>query len=385
MRCLTNTMLVGGPFYAATGNGQSMLSNRVSWFFDLRGPSFTIDTACSSSLYAIHLACQSLRAGETTQAIVGGTNLIYDLSYMRDMVTMTFFSPDGVCHSFDHRANGYARGDGIGGVMLNTFRQALADGDTIRAVIRGTGLNQDGKTPGITMPSPEAQADLIRSTYASAGLSMENTAYFEAHGTGTAIGDPYELASLGATFGKVRTAENPIYVGSVKTNIGHLEGCAGLAGLIKTVLVLENGAIPPLAGFEKANPRLKLDEWHVALPTELIPWPDHGLRRASVNSFGYGGANAHVIVDDAEHFLKQYRVQGRLHIGASSTSSDDGSDFSVVPTPLAEASDPLNDDGAGPEHKLFVFSTADQAGLQRVATAYSNYLGEESTSFELPS
>lgn len=160
----------------------SMLSNRVSWFFDLHGPSMTIDTACSSSLHAVHLACQSLKTGESRLALVGGTNLIYDPSYMRDMVTMTFFSPDGICHSFDHRANGYARGDGIGGMALKTLKQALADGDTIRAIIRNSGLNQDGKTPGITMPSPKAQADLIHSTYAGARLSMDQTAYFEAHG-----------------------------------------------------------------------------------------------------------------------------------------------------------------------------------------------------------
>lgn len=369
----------GGPFYAATGNGQSMLSNRVSWFFDLHGPSFTIDTACSSSLYAVHLACQSLKLGETKMALVGGTNLIYDLNYMRDMVTMTFFSPDGVCHSFDHRANGYARGEGIGGIVLKTVRQAIADGDTIRAVIRGTGLNQDGKTPGITMPSPQAQADLIRSTYASAGLSLDKTAYFEAHGTGTAIGDPYELSALGATFGKVRTSEEPIYVGSVKTNIGHLEGCAGLAGLIKTVLAVENAQIPPLAGFEKANPRLKLDEWHVALPETLIPWPQSGLRRASVNSFGYGGANAHVIVDDAEHFLRRYQWERSRQ--SDESDSDDGSGyFSLVPTPDSEDVEPLAN-----EEKLFVFSSADQAGLQRVATSYLEFLEQESTSLSSPS
>ena len=191
-KCKKLTETDGGPLYAATGNGQSMLSNRVSWFFDLRGPSMTIDTACSSSLYALHLACNSLKLGEAQQAIVGGTNLIYDLSYMRDMVGMTFFSPDGICHSFDHRANGYVRGDGIGGIILKPLSKALADGDTIRGVIRNTGLNQDGRTPGITMPSATAQADLIRTTYANAGLELDQTAYFEAHGTGTSIGDPLE-------------------------------------------------------------------------------------------------------------------------------------------------------------------------------------------------
>ncbi|CZR50579.1 uncharacterized protein PAC_00453 [Phialocephala subalpina] len=286
----------GGPFYAATGYGSSMLSNRISWFFDLRGPSLTVDTACSSSLYAVHLACQSLRLGKSKLSIIGGTNLIYDPSYMRDMCGMTFLSPDGICHSFDHKANGYARGDGIGGIILKTLKQALADGDTIRAIIRNSGLGQDGRTPGITMPSPQAHADLIQSTYAAAGLSLDQTSYFEAHGTGTSIGDRYELSALGATFGKTRSEDTPIYVGSVKTNIGHLEGCAGLAGLIKATLVVERGQIPPLAGFEKANPRLRLKEWKIALPETLTAWPTSGIRRASVNSFGYGGANSHVLV-----------------------------------------------------------------------------------------
>lgn len=173
-----------GCFYAATGNGSSMLANRVSWFYDMRGPSMTVDTACSSSLYAVHLACQSLRTGESKMAIAGGTNMICDPSYMRDLTGMGFLSPDGRCHSFDHRANGYGRGDGIGAIVLKTLSKALADGDTIRAVIRNSGLGQDGRTPGITMPSPEAQADLIRLVYKNAGLDLDQTAYFEAHGTG---------------------------------------------------------------------------------------------------------------------------------------------------------------------------------------------------------
>ena len=195
-------------------------------------------------------------------------------------------------------------------------------------------------------------------------------------GTGTAIGDPYELSALGATFGKHRTSENPIYVGSVKTNIGHLEGCAGLAGLIKTVLVLEKGKIPPLAGFEKPNPRLKLDEWHVVLPETLVPWPDRGLRRASVNSFGYGGANAHVIVDDADHFLRLHGLEDLHQAAIDNSDSDEGSGYSLVPTPSEDSDSPR------PEHALFIFSSADQAGLQRIATAYSNFLEEEIDSLD---
>lgn len=173
---------------AATGTGRAMLSNRVSWFFDLRGASFTVDTACSSSLYALHCACQSLRLGESKQALVTGSNLVLYPSMMHSLTNMHFLSPDGICHSFDDRANGYARGEAIGGIMLKPLKAALADGDTIRAVIRGSGANQDGKTPGITMPSPQSQANLIRATYAQAGLDLADTGYFEAHGTGTGLG-----------------------------------------------------------------------------------------------------------------------------------------------------------------------------------------------------
>ncbi|PMD26969.1 ketoacyl-synt-domain-containing protein [Hyaloscypha hepaticicola] len=359
----------GGAFYAATGYGSSMLSNRVSWFFDLRGPSVTVDTACSSSLYAVHLACQSLRLGESKMAIIGGTNLIYDPSYMRDMCWMTFLSPDGICHSFDHRANGYARGDGIGGMILKTLKQAVADGDTIRAIIRNSGLGQDGRTPGITMPSPQAHADLILSTYAGIGLSLDETSYFEAHGTGTSIGDPYELSAIGATFGKTRGEDNPIYVGSVKTNIGHLEGCAGLAGLIKAALVVERGQIPPLAGFEKANPRLRLEEWRIALPETLTPWPTSGTRRASVNSFGYGGANAHVIVDDAYHYLQKHDIKAHHQTTLFLNDSESDSGFSSEDTPTSELGNQFQ-----LPNKLFVFSSADQAGLSRLSNAYSSTL-----------
>ncbi|KXT11738.1 hypothetical protein AC579_5038 [Pseudocercospora musae] len=367
-----------GPFYAATGNGMSMLANRVSWFYDMRGPSMTIDTACSSSLYAVHLACQSLRTGEAKMAIAGGTNIICDPCYMRDLTTMGFLSPDGRCHSFDHRANGYGRGDGIGAVVLKTISQALKDGDTIRAVIRNTGLGQDGRTPGITMPAPEAQADLIRLVYKNAGLTMDQTAYFEAHGTGTPIGDPYELSALGATFGKTREPTNPLYVGSVKANIGHLEGGAGIAGLIKAALVVERGQIPPLADFEKVNPRLKLDEWKVALPLKLTPWPVSGVRRASVNCFGYGGANSHVIIDDAYHFLQEHGLKGHHQtilgphdIPEISDGSDSGFSSAAPSTPAdntdRELSRPL----------LMVLSSVDQAGLGRSAAALTDFISQQ--------
>ncbi|KIX09429.1 uncharacterized protein Z518_00509 [Rhinocladiella mackenziei CBS 650.93] len=357
---------------AATGTGRAMLSNRVSWFYDLRGASFTVDTACSSSLYALHSACQSLRLGESKQALVTGSNLVLYPSMMHSLTNMHFLSPDGICHSFDDRANGYARGEAIGGLLLKPLKQALTDGDTIRAVIRGSGANQDGKTPGITQPSPESQADLIRFTYQEAGLSFNDTGYFEAHGTGTALGDPMELSAIGQTFGRAREAsKEPLYVGSIKTNIGHTEGCSGLAGVIKSVLCLEKGLIPPNAGFEKINPKLRLDDWKLALPMSTMPWPSPGLRRISVNSFGYGGANAHVILDDAYHYMKSRGIMGNHSTAVEDeTGSDSGVSVGGASTP---PSHPDVSSRSG-DKKLFVFSAQDQAGLPRMAAKYRDSL-----------
>lgn len=274
------------------------------------------------------------------------------------------------CADFCSRANGYARGEGFGALILKRLSKAIADGDTIRAIIRGTGSNQDGKTPGITMPSAKAQAALIESCYKKAGLDYDTTGYFEAHGTGTPLGDPLELSSLGMTFGKERDPASPLYVSSVKTNIGHQEGGAGVAGVIRSVLAMEKGLIPPLAGFEKPNPKLELEKWKVALPTECIPWPQAGIRRSSVNSFGYGGANAHVILDDAYHYLKSRNLPGK-HLTAHTTAdSSDGSDsgvnmseesYEVLPTSRAL-------------HRVFAFSATDQAALQRMWPAYQEWL-----------
>ncbi|KAH7265653.1 uncharacterized protein BKA55DRAFT_590873 [Fusarium redolens] len=278
-----------GPLYQATGNGQSILSNRISYFFNLKGPSVTVDTACSSSLVGLHLAVQGLRMGEAEQAIVGGTNLIFSPDIMVAMSLLGFLSPDGRSYAFDHRAKGYARGEGIATLVLKPLDKAIRDGDPIRAVIRGTGVNSDGRTAGITLPNGDAQAELIREVYANAGLDPAETGYFEAHGTGTQAGDPMEAGAIHRVFTANRQRSSPLYLGSIKTNIGHLEGASGLAGVVKAVLCLEKGQIPPNMNFEKPNERLDLEAWNIKATD--VP------RRASVNSFGYGGTNAHVVLD----------------------------------------------------------------------------------------
>ncbi|KAI1340369.1 hypothetical protein F5Y15DRAFT_423306 [Xylariaceae sp. FL0016] len=295
---------------AITGTFASILPNRVSWYFDLLGPSVHIDTACSGSLVAVDLACQSLRSGDATSALVTGSNLILGPDGFLLLSNLNFLSPDSRCYSFDHRANGYARGEGVVAIVLKPISHAIRDGDMIRAVIRSTGTNQDGHTPGLTQPSPEAQERLIRHVYEKANLSFDQTRYVEAHGTGTPVGDPIEMKAIGRVFRSCRSAQEPLYVGSVKANIGHLEGCSGLAGIIKSIMVLEKGIIPPNALFEKVNPDIDVEFYHTEVPTKSIVWPTDGLRRVSVNSFGFGGTNTHIILDDAHHYLQDHGLTG---------------------------------------------------------------------------
>jgi acyl transferase domain-containing protein len=244
-----------------TGSSLTILSNRVSYRFNLKGPSLTVDTACSSSLVALHTAVQSIRGGDCTQAIVGGVNIILNPHQMGSLASMRFFSPDGKSYSFDSRGNGYGRGEGVACVLLKRLDQAIKDGDTIRAIIRNTGVNQDGKTQGITMPSAQQQAALIKSTYEAVGLDPSETSYVEAHGTGTAAGDPLEASGLATIFCQNRT--NTLHIGSVKSNVGHLEAGSGLAGLVKLVMMLEHKTLLPNGNFEKPNPKLPLVQWRM--------------------------------------------------------------------------------------------------------------------------
>ncbi|PHH90579.1 hypothetical protein CDD83_3266 [Cordyceps sp. RAO-2017] len=315
----------------ATGASPSILANRVSWFFDLHGPSLSIDTACSSSLVAFHQACRDIqnedspmarphqpRLQSTTdrdadfdvgtrrpaalQAIVSGVNIIEYPGVTQIMCSLGVLSPDGQCFSFDERANGYGRGEGVGTVIIKSLRAARRDGDRVRAVVRATGSSQDGRTPGITLPSSIAQEALIRQVYESADIGMADTGYVEAHGTGTSVGDPLELAAIVSAFGTNRDAE--LYVGSVKSVIGHLEGGAGIAGLISAVLAVEAGLIPPVTNLQVLNPQIQVNE-HIVFAKEARLWPPGEVRRASVNSFGFGGSNAHVVLEDLEGFLRK--------------------------------------------------------------------------------
>jgi acyl transferase domain-containing protein/acyl carrier protein len=290
-----NRDLIG--MHTATGTAMTMAANRLSYWFDLRGPSAALDTACSSSLMAVHLACQSLWSGESTLALAGGANAMFTPEQTIAESKAGMLSPDGRCKTFDAAANGYVRGEGAGLVVLKPLAAALADGDRIHALILGTAANQDGRTPGITVPSGAAQEALMKEAFRRAGVSPGKVRYMEAHGTGTPVGDPIEARALGAVLGIDRPAGDRCIVGSVKTNIGHLEAASGVAGLIKAVLCLEHREIPPHLHLTNPNPEIPFERLGLRVPRELEPWPDEpGPALAAVNSFGFGGANAHVVL-----------------------------------------------------------------------------------------
>jgi acyl transferase domain-containing protein/NADPH:quinone reductase-like Zn-dependent oxidoreductase/acyl carrier protein len=286
--------------YSVTGLHRSMMPNRVSHFLGLRGPSLAVDTGQSSSLVAVHLACESLRRGESEVALVGGVNLNLIPESTVRAAKFGGLSPDGRCHTFDARANGFVRGEGGGMVVLKPLARAVADGDTVYCVIRGSAVNQDGGGAGLTVPSEDAQREVLRRAWDGAGIDPAELQYVELHGTGTRVGDPIEAAALGAALAGARDAGSPLPVGSVKTNIGHLEGAAGIAGLIKVALAIRHRQLPPSLHFASPNPDIPLDELGLRVQTALTGWP-HGDRTllAGVSSFGMGGTNCHVVL--AEH------------------------------------------------------------------------------------
>ncbi|KAL4954367.1 hypothetical protein BDW69DRAFT_205260 [Aspergillus filifer] len=361
----------GIPPYLATGAARSIIANRVSYFFDWRGPSLVIDTACSSSMLALHLAVTSLQQQECSVAIATGTNLIQGPNIFISTTKLQMLSPTGRSRMWDAQADGYARGEGVISVVLKRLSDAIADGDPIECIIRATGTNQDGRTTGLTMPSSISQLDLIEKTYARAGLDSkrfeDRCQYFEAHGTGTLAGDPQEASAIhhaffgppvspspnaqggisdGASNG-ILHGEGKLLVGSVKTVVGHTEGTAGLAGVLKASLSLQHGVIAPNLLFEELNPALQPFATRLKVVTEPTPWPalPSGIpRRASVNSFGFGGSNAHAILESYEPNPK-----GNGHSLCPQIASTTG----ILP---------------------FVFSATSKKSLLNLLTSYIDYL-----------
>ena len=286
--------------WTGTGGALSIIANRLSYFLDLRGPSLTVDTACSSSLVAVHLACQSLRTGQSELAIAGGVNLLLSPVVTRSFDQAGAMSPTGACHAFDAAADGFVRGEGCGVAVLKRLSDALRDGDEVLAVVRGSAVNQDGRSNGLMAPNPAAQAAVLRAACADADVEPSDIDYVEAHGTGTLLGDPIEARALGAVYGRGRQPEAPLLVGAVKTNLGHLEAAAGIVGLIKATLAVQRGEIPPNQSFGEPNPHIPFDELRLKIVDETTRWPATGRsRRAGVSAFGFGGTNAHVVLEQA--------------------------------------------------------------------------------------
>jgi acyl transferase domain-containing protein/acyl carrier protein len=310
--------------YMASGNASSVAAGRLSYVFGFEGPSLAIDTACSSSLVSVHLACQSLRLGECDVALAGGVNVILTPAVSINHSRARMLAPDGRCKTFAADADGFVRSEGCGLVVLKRLSSARADGDLILAQIRGSAVNQDGRTSGLTVPNGRAQQKVIRDALMSADVSPSDVSYVEAHGTGTSLGDPIELNALAAVFAE-RPPERPLVVGSVKTNLGHAEAAAGVAGLIKAVLALQHESIPANLHFSRPTPRFAWDKMLLTVTPAPMPWPRSATPRiAGVSSFGFGGTNAHVVLAEAELPVPEAAEPGPpVHVLALSARSDE--------------------------------------------------------------
>jgi acyl transferase domain-containing protein len=311
--------------YAGTGSVMSFTAGRLSYLLGLQGPSLMVDTACSSSLVALHLAMQSLRNGECRLALAGGVNLILSPEISIFLCRSHALAPDGRCKTFDASADGYSRGEGCGVVVLKRLSDAVQDKDRILALLRGSAVNHDGASSGLTVPNGLAQQSLLRQALANAGVEPAQVGYVEAHGTGTPLGDPIELDALGAVLSVGRDRGAPLVLGSVKTNVGHLESAAGVAGLIKAVLALQHRELPAHLNFERLNPRASLDGIPAIIPTQRMPWtPINGKRIAGVSSFGLSGTNAHVVLEEAPAVSAPPApaIERPLHVLALSAKSE---------------------------------------------------------------
>lgn len=286
--------------WSNTGGALSIIANRLSYFLDLRGPSLTVDTACSSSLVAIHLACQSLRLRDSEVAIAGGVNLLLSPAVFHGFDQAGALSPTGLCHAFDADADGFVRGEGCGVVILKRLSDAVRDGDRVLAVVKGSAINQDGHSNGLMAPNPAAQTAVLRAAYAQAGMHPHDVDYVEAHGTGTFLGDPIEARALGTVLGRGRPVSAPLMVGAVKSNLGHLEAAAGVAGFMKAVLAVDKGQIPANLRYQTPNPHIPFEQLRIEVVAQQRDWPSaERPRRAGVSSFGFGGTNAHVVIEQA--------------------------------------------------------------------------------------
>ncbi|NEQ76569.1 MAG: SDR family NAD(P)-dependent oxidoreductase [Okeania sp. SIO2C9] len=351
--------------YTGTGNLNCINANRLSYYFDLQGPSMAIDTACSSSLVAVHLACQSLWSGESTLALVGGVHIMTSPWMSVAYSQGGFMAADGRCKTFDAKADGYVRSEGAGLVVLKPLSQAVANGDQIYALVKGSATNQDGYSNGLTAPNPLAQEALLKAAYKNAGVSPGNVQYIEAHGTGTKLGDPMEMKALGSVLSTDRVPGDYCAVGSAKTNIGHLEAAAGIAGLIKVALSLHYRQIPPSLHFTEPNPYIKFDEIPLRVQETLTPWPEKSMPAiAGVSSFGFGGSNSHVVLAEAPSEVKS---QKRVRNSEVSSECKTHSRQSKVKSEEELIKRPLH---------LLTLSAQTETALEQLVTSYAQHLNK---------
>lgn len=357
--------------HCGTGNALSIAANRLSYIFDWHGPSLIVDTACSSSLVALHTAAKHLQSADADMAICGGVNLILTPETTIAFSNARMLSPDGYCRPFDSRANGYVRGEGAGVVVLKRLTDAVAAGDRVLAVVRGSAVNQDGRTSGIAAPSSRSQEAVIRRALSEAGLTPEEISYVEAHGTGTPLGDPIELEALTKVFGPNSNGAPPCLLSSVKANIGHLETAAGIASLIKVVLMMRHGQYVPQAEFRELNPHASLADKRLKISDSLSPWDVGNLpRRAGVSSFGFGGTNAHVVIEEASESVG---LQGAAHTD-SAHRSDSRLSHVLPDSSIAKSSDvPLQSD------RLLALSAKSASALKTITRQFADYLAADPT------
>ncbi|CAD6449305.1 eb0964f1-27a5-46b6-9504-99d5323d2a22 [Sclerotinia trifoliorum] len=307
------------PANITVGVGRAIMANRLSHFLNIKGPSMTIDTACSGSLVGLDVACRYLQSGEINAAIIATSNLYLNPEHVMDLGAVgNAHSPTGLCHTFDIDADGYVKAEAVSSIIVKRLSDAIRDKDPIRAVIRGSATNSDGRTPGIASPSAEAQFAAIKAAYANAGITnLNDTAYLECHGTGTQAGDPTEVKGAALAFSGTRSTDRPLIIGSIKSNLGHAEPSAGISGIMKAVMAIENGIIPGNPTFINPSPKIDFAGFKVRATRTAIPWPESSIRRASVNSFGYGGSNAHVILEQPKF------SDGPSHVSSYLSDSDE--------------------------------------------------------------
>ncbi|NES04120.1 MAG: type I polyketide synthase, partial [Okeania sp. SIO2F4] len=343
-----------GDFYLGLGTAMNTSSGRVAYVFGLQGPTFSLDTTCSSSLVTLHLACQSLRSGESNLSLVGGVNLMLHPNVTHGFCKGRALSPDSRCKTFDANADGYARGEGCGILVLKRLRDAVADGDRILALVKGSAINHDGPSSGLTVPNQQAQKKVLRQALANAKVDASAVDYVECHGTGTSLGDPLEVKAIDEVYCQERSKEDPLVLGAVKSNVGHLEAAAGVAGLIKIILALQNKEIPPNLHFSQPNPQIDWNKTPVQVPTSVIPWEKVGKPKlAGISGFGMSGTNAHVILQEAPKQVK------------SQKSKDD------------------NDDSLDRSLHLLTLSAKTKKALEESVARYQNYLAQENNEIEL--